>query len=45
LKPVIVVAGHGPVATAGDVSRIISVVRNTLAEELERGHSPTLPPA
>ena len=44
LKPAIVVAGHGPVATGADVPRIISVVRNTLEEALERGHSPTSPP-
>ena len=41
LRPLVVVAGHGPVAQGDEVSRIIARVRRVLEESIERGHSPT----
>ena len=41
LQPVIVVAGHGPVARGDEIAKIVDTVRRTLREAIVRGHSPT----
>jgi glyoxylase-like metal-dependent hydrolase (beta-lactamase superfamily II) len=41
LGPAIVVAGHGPVARAGEVKTVLETVRRVLLESIERGSSPT----
>jgi glyoxylase-like metal-dependent hydrolase (beta-lactamase superfamily II) len=43
LRPSVVMAGHGPIATGSEVERIFDEVRSTLLTAIERRHSPTSP--
>ncbi len=45
LKPAVVMPGHGPVATAGEVDRLIQSVRSVLEQAIADGFSPAPPKA